>query len=93
MTIEELRNKPEGVIETGYIIMRDGVELKLDYYLGKGFDITGKPKYFIGFSPYGNYWSHKLSEKDFLAQVNNPQLARLEAVRIYMESPHLSADL
>ena len=90
MTIEELRNKPEGVIETGYIV-RDGVEL--DYYLGKGFDITGKPKYFIGFSPYGNYCSHKLSEKDFLAQVNNPKLARLEAVRIYMESPHLSADL
>ena len=91
MTIEELRNKPEGVIETGYITVQDGVEL--DYYLGKGFDITGKPKYFIGFSPYGNYCSHKLSEKVFLELVNNPRLAIQEAVWIYMESPHLSADL
>lgn len=91
MTIAELRNKPEGVIETGYITVQDGV--KLDYYLGKGFDITGKPKYFIGFSPYGNYCSHKLSEKVFLELVNNPRLAIQEAVWIYMESPHLSADL
>ena len=91
MTIAELRNKPEGVIETGYITVQDGV--KLDYYLGKGFDITGKPKYFMDFSPYGNYCIHKLSEKDFLALVNNPRLAIQEAVWIYMESPHLSANL
>ena len=91
MTIEELRNKPEGVIETGYITVQDGV--KLDYYLGKGFDKTGKPKYFMDFSPYGNYCIHKLTEKVFLELVNNPRLAIQEAVWIYMESPHLSADL
>lgn len=87
MTIEALRQKPIGVLETrSFTLKHKDCEYEEDYCLVKGKD----GKYFIGFSDDGSYCSERVSEKDMVQLLNDEELSNGWAWDIYMQSPHLS---
>ena len=87
MTIDELRQKPPGVLETRNIIINEqGNEFESYYWLGK----LNDGEYFIGFSETGSYCSYIATEECMLEMINNKDLSDIAASEIYFESPHLS---
>lgn len=87
MTLELLRQKPIGVLECRKItINAKGLEDTSHYFLIKG----KNNKYFIGFSEDASYCCRGITEKDMLELLNDEDLSFIEAMDIYMQSPHLS---
>lgn len=87
MTIEDLRQKPVGVLEErSFFISYKGDEYEEHYFLGK----LDNGEYFIGFSDDGCYCSHFVCEKDMVKMINNKALSDEEAYDIYFSDPHLS---
>jgi len=87
MTIEELRQKPIGVLERrSFTIKAKGSVYEEHYSLVKGKD----GKYYIGFSENGSYCSSIVREEDMLELLNDEELSFREAMDIYMQSPQLS---
>lgn len=87
MTIQALRKKPVGVLETrSFTLKVDNCEYEEEYFLVKGKD----GKYFIGFSDDGTYCSRRLREEEMAQLLNDEKLSAAEAIDIYMQSPHLS---
>ena len=85
MTIEELRQKPEGVLDTRSITLDDKSEEC--YFLGKKKD----GKYFIAFSPQGGgYGSRNVIETDMVKLINDKYLSDNAACDIYHLCPQLS---
>ena len=88
MTIQELRQKPTGVLETrSFTFKHKKEEYETSYCLVKRED----GKYFIGFSDNGSYCSESVCENDMLKLLNNVKLSNQWAWEIYMQSPHLSS--
>ena len=85
MTLEELREKPIGILEKRHIEI-DGVQI--DYYLGKLAD----NRYFLGYSEEGDYCSRGFGELTMLTRLNDRQSSDDEAIEIYVTDPHLSPD-
>ena len=84
MTIEELRQKPVGVLETRSITLDESEEY---YFLGKKKD----GKYFIAFSPQGGgYGSRNVIETDMVKLINNKYMSDNMACDIYFLCPQLS---
>ena len=87
MTIEELREKPSGVLEIRNITIKSNSFKSEEYYfLGK----TKYGKYFIGFSENGSYCSCYICEEDMIEFINDKELSDEEASTIYILDPHLS---
>ena len=87
MTIEALRQKPIGVLESrNFTLTNNGLEYEEQYYLVKG----ENGKYFVGFSEDGSCWSNPICEADMLELINNPNCSDSEAIDIYMMTPQLS---
>ena len=87
MTIEALRKKSTGVLESrSFTIKHNGHEYEEYYSLVKGND----GKYFIGFSDDGSYCSNTVCEEDMIHLINDTNYSDREAIDIYMQSPHLS---
>ena len=87
MTIEELRQKPIGVLEKrSFTLIVNDREYEENYFLAKGKDGV----YFIGFSDDGSYCSRYGNEESIIRLLNNKELSDEEAFDIYMQSPHLS---
>ena len=87
MTIEALRQKPIGVLESRtFTIKHNGQVYEEHYCLVK--DKNGK--YFIGFSDDGSYCSDTVCEEDMVHLINDKNYSDREAIDIYMQSPHLS---
>ena len=77
MIIEELRQKPEGVLKTRSITLD---ESEKNYFLGKKKD----GKYFIAFSPQGGgYGSRDVIETDMVKLINNKYMSDNMACDIY----------
>ena len=87
MTIDELRQKPPGVLDLRSIIIDEqGQKIESCYWLGK----LNNGEYFIGFSETGSYCSYTATEECMLEMINNKDLSDIAAAEIYHESPHLS---
>ena len=87
MTLEALRQKPVGVLETrSFTFKYKENEYEEEYSLGKWKD----GKYFIGFSDDGSYCSERVSEQDMVQLLNDKESSDRWAWEIYMQSPHLS---
>lgn len=87
MTLEALRQKPVGVLETrSFTFKYKEREYEEEYSLVKGKD----GRYFIGFSDDGSYCSERVSEKDMVQLLNDKESSDRWAWEIYIQSPHLS---
>lgn len=87
MTIEALRQKSEGVLESrSFTLQHKGKEYEEHYYLVKG----KEEKYYIGFSDDGSYCSNTVCEEDMVHLINDKNYSDREAIDIYIQSPHLS---
>lgn len=87
MTIETLRQKNIGVLETRrFTIKVNDCDYEEDYFLVKGKD----GNYFIGFIDDGSDCSRRVRETDMVQLLNDKELSDAEAIDIYMQSPHLS---
>lgn len=87
MTIETLRQKPEGVLESrSFTLQYKGKEYEETYYLVKG----KLDKYYIGFSRNGSYCSNLVYAEEMVNFINNKELSDSEAMDIYMLSPQLT---
>ncbi len=96
IAIEELREKPFGVLESRTFIIKKGdFEDEETYVLGKVekgeryFNGPG-PYYFIGFSDNGLYWSEFISENNMVDFLNNKEWSDQAAYEIYRATPQLS---
>lgn len=87
MTIEDLRQKPVGVLEVRTLsIIHKGSEYEEPYFLGK----LENGKYLICFSNDGCYCSKSVCEVDMLKMINDKEISNLIANDIYFLSPQLS---
>ena len=87
MTIEELRQKPVGVLETRrFPLMHKGKKFEEEYYLVKDKD----SKYYIGFSDDASYCSERVYENDMILLLNDEECSNMWAWEIYIRDPHLS---
>jgi len=87
MTLEALRQKPVGVLETRTFTFKyKESEYDEEYSLVKVKD----GRYFIGFSDDGSYCSERVSEKEMVQLLNDKESSDRWAWEIYIQSPHLS---
>ena len=89
MTVEELRRKPEGVLDVRTFTLKqvDGHDIKEEYWLGK----FSNEHYFIGFSEDGTDCSDLVSEEYMLKMMNDSKISDRAACEIYITDPHLSS--
>ena len=88
MTIEELWQKPVGVLEVrSFTIEHKGMEYQEYYFLGKRND----GKYFIGFSEDGCYCSELACEEDMVKLIDDERFSSNWAASIYFHDPNLSS--
>ena len=85
ITLEELRQRPIGVVETRCVEINGKQE---EYYLVK----HAEDVYSIGFSEDGTYCSHTFGESTMLIRLNDRKSSDSEAIEIYVTDPHLSPD-
>lgn len=83
MTVEELRQKPVGVLATRKFTINRTREQK--YYLVKAED-----EYFVSFSATVDDYSHCVSAKDMVEYMNCKELSDNRAFALYIETPQLS---
>ena len=88
MTLEKLRQKPNGILAERYInSCYEEKEFKDYYWLVKDKD----GKYYIGFSPdTGSYCANYVSEEDMVDLLNDTTYSNNRADLIYISSPELS---
>lgn len=87
MTIEALRQKPVGVLESrSFTFQHKGKEYEESYYLVKG----KAGKYYIGFSRDGSNCSNLVYEEEMVNLINNKEFSDNEAMDIYMLSPQMT---
>ena len=84
MTLEELRQKPVGVLATREFIINS--VCKEEYYLVKVND-----EYFVSFLDSGEYYFHCISEKSMVEYMNDKELSDSAAFALYVETPQLSS--
>ena len=88
MTVEELQNAA-GIIDTrSIVIVHEGKEHEVTYWLGKTID---GENYYIGFTKGGYDYSSYICEEQMLYYINNKSSSDKEAMEIYLRYPRLSS--
>lgn len=87
MTIEELRQKPVGVLEKRTFTFKyKKNEYEESFYLIK----LQEGWYFIGFSDDASYCSERISEETMVLLLNDVEYSKTWAFDIYLQDSHLS---